>query len=353
MSTQGLTALTLACAIVSSLTGCGSGGTSVHPVPVDVYVVGQDGTNAVYWKNGVETVVAQNASANAIAVSGADVYVGGSTPGPNGPIATIWKDGTATILSSDISSVSAIAVANGNVYAVGNDQDTDYAVLWTNGMPTQLLDGMVPSYNIPDFTWANSIFVSGLDVYVAGIAQKYFEISSNRYWTADVAVYWKNGVAVDLSQVSDQSPNIQAMSIAVSGSDVYVAGTIYSSPYTQGVYWKNGAQVSLDNANFKDSYSGSIAVSGSNVYVAGNMNHDVLGYWTNQTPKVFSNTSATTQMQIAVNGTDVYVAGDSTEYAASGTPPYFAAYWKNGTMTTLTPFSEPSSAAGIALVPKQ
>lgn len=354
MKFRNLTGITaLAGASFLFLTGCGSGGSTSAAVPVDVYIAGNLAGSAVYWKNGQETVVQSNAVAYTIAVSGSDVYVGGASYGPNGSVATIWKNGTATTLSSDISRVNGIAVANGTVYAVGNDQTTDYAMLWTNGEPSQLLDGMtLPHPNIPNFTFAYSISVSGSDVYVAGAAQKFFQTSSNGFWVADDAVYWKNGVAVDLTQVSNQSPNVQAASIAISGSDVYVAGNIQSSA-PQAVYWKNAAQIPLANANFKGTYAGSIAVSGSNVYVAGNTDNDALGYWTNETPTVFGYTSATQPTQIAVNGTDVYVVGDSTEYAASGGPPFFATYWKNGTLTRLTPLSEPSDAAAIALVPQQ
>lgn len=350
-------AAALACAALLGINGCGSSGTTSHPVPVDIYVAGTDGNNAVYWKNGAETVVAQNASAQAIAVSGSDVYVGGVSSGANGPVATVWKNGAATILSNDQSSVKGIAVANGNVYVVGNVETatTILATLWTNGTPTQLSDGMIPSTNYLYFTYAYSITTSGSDTYVAGTAQKFFQISSNNYYSANVAVYWKNGVPVDLSQVTNQGPNIQATSIAISGSSIYVAGNVFSPSGYQAVYWNTGTRVPLIPGTFAgaSALTSSIASSGTNVYIAGGPSGYVQGYWVNGTFKPFTSPSTfggEQTTQIAVNGTDVYVAG-SIQANVSGN--YGAAYWKNGAATTLTASSPSSAAYGIVLVPQQ
>ncbi len=336
------------------LTSCGGGNGSgpTPPVQADVYIAGVDNGQAVYWKNGIETVLpGQGGIAYAIALSGTDVYVGGSVPGSKGPMATIWVNGQATTLTSDLSQVNAIAVANGNVYAAGGDQSAGLATLWVNGKPTQLTDGMGIDPSIPNFTDANSIFVDGSDVYVAGLAGKSFEISPDNYWTANVAVYWKNGVATDLSTVSNQSPNIQAVGIAVSGSDIYVGGnigTINQSP-PLAVYWKNGVQTQLSPAA---SYASSLTLSGSNVYVAGAISTSTLGYWMNGTATSIGSSSGVSEAnQIAVNGADVYIAGTapvSTSHFSA------AAYWKNGTVTVLTPSATmPTAAYGIALVTQQ
>ena len=246
--------------------------------------------------------------------------------------------------------MNAIVVANGNVYAAGFDQIAEHAVLWTNGTPTPLLDGTFSGAagNPPYTTYAASLLVSGSDVYVAGFAQKALQIAPNTYWDANVAVYWKNGVPTDLSQVTNQGPNTMATSIAVSGSDVYVAGNIQSS-IPLAVYWKNGTQVPLPNTGLPTSAS-SIAVSGSNVYVAGNVNGGASGYWTNGTPTPFSNTNPGLPVQIAVNGTDVYAAGDTALPTVNNN--YVAAYWKNGTRSMLSTSAAYSNAFGIALAPQ-
>ena len=78
------------------------------------------------------------------------------------------------------------------------------------------------------------------------------------------ACYWQNGTRVDLDGRA-------ASAIAVSGSDVYVAGT-YLDGNPQACYWKNGTRVDLDGHEAR-----AIAVSGSDVYVAGSYLGTVYG----------------------------------------------------------------------------
>ena len=76
-----------------------------------------------------------------------------------------------------------------------------------------------------------------VDVYVAG-----GEFKSGVY----VAKYWKNGVAVSLT---DGTKVAGANSIAVAGSDVYVAGYEYNGSEYLAKYWKNGVAVSLTDGS--------------------------------------------------------------------------------------------------------
>ncbi|MDJ1500510.1 hypothetical protein [Xanthocytophaga agilis] len=87
---------------------------------------------------------------------------------------------------------------------------------------------------------ANSIYVSGNDVYIAGTETTGLANINNGYIRA--AKYWKNGTAINL----DGSPYYsEAKSIYVSGNDVYVAGYKDIENAPNGIYWKNGVEVAL------------------------------------------------------------------------------------------------------------
>ncbi|HSZ84946.1 MAG TPA: hypothetical protein VK787_02890, partial [Puia sp.] len=88
-----------------------------------------------------------------------------------------------------------------------------------------------------------------------------------KYWYGSInnsiAQYWKNGAPVTLTDVSHLGI---ANSIAVAGSDVYVAGIEYpiESPDSTGpsiaTYWKNGNLVNLTDGS-KNAAANSICIS--------------------------------------------------------------------------------------------
>jgi len=140
----------------------------------------------------------------------------------------------------------AIAVSGSDVYVAGyafNGNGMAVAKYWNNGNPVSLSDGSRHAD-------AHAIAVSGSDVYVAGYAAEGTELTDvngnvYRNW---IAKYWKNGNPVSLT---DGSLYAQALAIAVSGSDVYVAGFEYNGDGTSSLakYWKNGNPVSLTDGS--------------------------------------------------------------------------------------------------------
>jgi hypothetical protein len=56
------------------------------------------------------------------------------------------------------------------------------------------------------------------------------------------AVYWKNGQALRLTDRQNES---EALSIFVTGSDVYAAGAEEINGTSTTTYWKNGEAVRL------------------------------------------------------------------------------------------------------------
>ncbi len=299
-----------------------------------VYIAGNGANSALYWKNGIATVLPKQSpnnfsSSSSIFVSDTDVYVAGSDYTGNISAgvainAVYWKNGMEILLTNlsmpQWALANSIFVSGGDVYVAGYEQTSDgigAAVYWKNGVLVDLTPLTPPyptpptppvntigSYQLRDYARAFSIYVSGNDVYVSGFDQFY------------KAAFWKNGVKTQLSDVYEIS---NANSIFVSGSDVYTAGWLGDS----AVYWKNATINYLQDLMPAQAYS--VYVSGSDVYVAGGQD-GYAQYWKNGTVTNLQSGNASWANSIFVAGNNVYVAGGET-----GIPQY----WKNGATANL------------------
>jgi len=256
---------------------------------------------------------------NACQTVGTDVYVAGSI----GKAAVIWKNGIATYLTNGLHEATAnsVFISGTDVYVAGYEYSSwgDIAKVWKNGIATNLAGGLYPNGASYD-AHANSVLVSGTDVYVAGYAY-------------NAAIIWKNGVATRLAGGTINN-YAEAFSVAVSGTDVYVAGSAEVA-FPQGLaatLWKNSSTFNLNSNGITTAEANSVFISGTDVYVAGSEQiggSDKARLWKNGVVTTLSNGSGSAK-SVFVSGTDVYTAGVLN---------YNAALWKNGVPTYLSNFS--------------
>jgi hypothetical protein len=91
---------------------------------------------------------------------------------------------------------------------------------------------IVETYSCKKSTNDNSIQHTGPDIYAAG-----YDMSQ--------AVYWKNGSEVFLNK------GTSASSIFISGNDVYTAGIVIDGAYYAAGYWKNDSLVTLTDGTIR------------------------------------------------------------------------------------------------------
>jgi len=324
------------CQKSSSLRPSKTDTTKVNKPGTDVYVTGNvtaSNSNfvATVWKNGVAITLGDssvNSYANSIAVSDTNVYIIGSVDG----VTKLWKNGVATTLSGAIQA-NAVTVSGGNVYVAGGTyiNNVYYGTYWKNGSPTVINDAINVIFN--------AITVVGNDVYVAGNAYL------NTGFTA--VKYWKNGVATTIVSNDPQGSPVYYngnVGLGVNGNDVYVTGDVESAAGDQVIatYWKNGTAIPLMSDQTKSSEVNNITVVGNNVYATGYYDYFAM-YWVNGVAhKLTDGVNQYTATAITLNGTDLYIAG------YSGYADKKVVYWKNGILVPLT--QKFSVATGIGVV---
>jgi hypothetical protein len=324
----------------------------------DVYQVGfvspddcEPGTRAALWVNGVAQRITDNDSqAFAVFVSNRDVYVAGfECDGDSGPPghATLWKNGVALHLRK-FSQAYSVFVSGDDVYVAGTTSSFDgielnkepdstdlreigieppclhLAMLWKNGAPQFL----PPSQGGFD-SFAEEVFVSGSDVYVAGWEADFDKIGRTN------AVLWKNGVP----QVLPPSPGCdrsKAWDVFASGADVYVSGeegTVHGRTHrSRPAQWKNGVPDAWQMVKQARYYDSASAPNGD-VYLVGvegdaDYEDDCRAtMWRNGAPQRLSEKRSSAD-RVFVLDDDVYVIG-SEGYGDYGEPSRWT-LWKNG-----------------------
>lgn len=205
----------------------------------DMFIAGfADNSNlineAIYWKNGVATLLTNGKTANALAVNGSDVYITGLNSSTGDVV--YWKNGGSPILynaTTAITQLEAIAISGTDIY-LGGDTGNQGA-FWKNGQATSVTsNGHVLG-----------IAVYGSDVYTTGSINRIV----NNAIDGGYAMYWKNNAPHQLSVYTSK-----AVAISLNGPDVYTAGLVYNNNAQQsldGIYWKNNVPTTLDKGGDK------------------------------------------------------------------------------------------------------
>ena len=262
-----------------------------------IYAVGygidsSDTRYAYTWEDGVITELQNtvhpggDASANAVYVSGDDVYIAGSCDNSSSvAIPGYWKNGVWTSLpvESSYSAYDARAFGvweyNGSVYVSGFLTKSDD---WYDSVPGYWVDGVWHGLTVTDmdYGFAYSIVVDSGDIYISG---NITDTSNDQY-----AVYWKNGTPLKDSSSTAISNLNGGVTLAVKDPKVFVPGYSFDS---------------------------------SNRYMAGYMNET--GTWNSLTE--LSETSFSEARGVHVQDGHVYMTGFCLVSAVS-----IPVYWKDG-----------------------
>jgi len=190
------------------------------------------------------------------------VYVAGNGRNEEGyVVATVWKNEKAEVLPNGFMAHS-VFVSGNDVYVAGIEKSEKtgitIATVWKNGEVYQTFTEVVDEIDLNSdriaYAEASSVFVSGNDVYVLERTYHPFPIHDIRVW--------KNGVILYL--LDNESNWMDAISLFVSGNDAYVCGSEENIP----IFWKNGNKQTLPSGT-NYGVANSIFVSGNDVYVVG------------------------------------------------------------------------------------
>jgi len=276
------------------------------------------------------------------------IYLTGYQQGTPGSV--LWKNGIATQPAGFTTFISRGMLVNGNdMYIggfIGSQTPVSIAAYWKNGVIKKLTDGTSDAQ-----VW--EMVVSGKDVYAAGYVGGYFASDPNtQVLSSMIAAYWKNGV---LTTLTNTGPS-QAEHIIVSGTDVYVVGTVFQNNTWQSVYWKNGVLTQVGNP-LNNVAIGGMAVQNNKIYIAytetpqintgASISYMSINGVVSQLPNDLDASGVTS---LFVNGTDVYITGFVLPISVSQIT---AVVWKNGIPQKLpqiagtsTPFN---TASGVTV----
>ena len=285
--------------------------------------------NIAEWENEDWTQNAVNGPVNAIAVSGTDIYVGGTFTQTDDwtAVNNIAKFNITTRSWSALSTglndtVNVIAVSGTDVYVGGyftqaGGLPANRIAKW-NGTTWSALDT-----GVSGSVWG--IGVSGTDVYVGGAFTQAGAISTTGIARWNGASWSALGGGV----------NNTVVAIAFSGTDIYVGGAFTQAggnPANCIAKWDGASWSALGSGVSSSVYA--IAVSGTDIYAGGTFTQaggdpaNRIAKWDGSHWAALGSGTDNTIWEIEPIGTDFYVGG--TFHSAGGGPACHVAIW-NGT----------------------
>ncbi len=283
-----------------------------------------------------------------IALSGTDVYVGGTFQYAGGVAAhgiAKWNGSSWSALGSGLADFAEIkiAVSGSNVYAAGNfsiiaGANIAHNVAKWNGSSWSAVGTVTNGYSGPNGD-VNDIKVSGNDVYIAG------QFGNVNGLTAKGLAKWNGTSWSAIGSGLDNVGYWGVSGITLSGSEIYAFGddlTLNGVPKRRLAKWNGSAWspfVSMPTAGPNDIVT-AIATSGSNAYVggrfttAGGVSAKHIAKWNGTSWSALgSGIDGYDIHDIATQGSDVYVAGEFT--SAGGVPARGIAKWNGSSWSAL------------------
>lgn len=293
------------------------------------------------WSSGAGAVLDRvqypvDANVNGCAIkSGEKVVVGVSYNSPSGESIkpTLWMNGVYSILDYEGvttdpttgAEANSVAISGSDVYVAGLIYNTGTRLyegcVWKNGVRSPLDNSMGPNGT----TYINGIYVDGSDVYVVGGA----DVNDGHPY---VPVVWKNGtylMSIDIGSFSIGT----TYGIKVVNGDVYISGTVYDTQgKTHGFAAKNGSILFMadETAYPNGSFVTGLDVDGSDVYICGyafDQNYALYPvYWKNGPAFQldFSGYLQGQATQIAIQGGQVHCSGNILDNSSN----YHACSWQ-------------------------
>ncbi len=298
---------------------------------------------------------------DAVAISGTDVYVGGSFSGTgignyNAYDLAKWNGSTWSPVGSVhfTGNVDTIVVDGTDLYVggsftnLGGDANADYIAKF-NGSTWSAL-GTVPLNNE-----VRAIAVDGTDIYAGG----YFTDAGGDT-NADYVAKWNGSAWSALGTTPILGPT-SVWTIAVQGTDVYVGGGFHDAGGVaaadfiakwNGAAWSSLGTLPLNNVVTSMAFSatGDLYAGGWFTDAGGNTNADYIARWSSGRWSPLGTTPLNDRVwSVAVSGTRVYAAGRFT-WARGDPNANYVALWNGSAWSSLgsTPLSSYAYAVAVS-----